>query len=158
MKIERILVPTDFSETSQAALQYARELTDKFQASLHILNVVLDPYTQPWALEGFGPALPDLLNQFKAEAEKTLATLLPEVDRKRLNAHLVLRVGSPAAEIVQYSRDAKIDLIVMGTHGRGGVAHALLGSVAERVVRLARCPVLTVRGSQGAAGSSTKVA
>jgi nucleotide-binding universal stress UspA family protein len=144
--LKRILVPTDFSECSDAALKYARALNETFGATLHLLHVVQDPYTQPWAAEAFPTPLGEMLVQWETQARQRLATLLPEGDRT--GAVIATIVGSPFYEIVRYATEQQIDLIVIGTHGRGPLGHMLLGSVAEKVVRKAPCPVLTVRHPQ----------
>lgn len=138
-----IVVPVDFSETSDTALTHARDLAAKFQCSLHLLHVVQDPYTQPWGAEAYGVSLPNLLQEMERNAKVRLDSLIPASDE--LQVIKVVKVGSPFVEIVRYAADQKADLIVMGTHGRGAVAHMFLGSVAEKVVRKAGCPVLTVR-------------
>lgn len=144
--LTRILVPTDFSECSEAAVKYARALAAAFGASLHLLHVVQDPYTQPWAAEAFPAPLGDLLEQWQSQARTRLVNLLPEAERS--GAMIATEVGSPFFEVVRYAEEQKIDLIVIGTHGRGPLGHMLLGSVAEKVVRKAPCPVLTVRHPQ----------
>ncbi len=143
--LQSILVPTDFSETSTVALTYARELAAKFEATLHLLHVVQDPYTQPWGAEAYGVSLPNLLQEIEQNAKVRLDAVLPEAERAALTVEPVVKVGSPFVEIIRYAADREIDLIVLGTHGRGAVAHMFLGSVAEKVVRKAGCPVLTVR-------------
>jgi nucleotide-binding universal stress UspA family protein len=148
MTPKTILVPTDFSEPSDAALAYAKELADAFDASIHLLTVVEDPLSQPWALESYGPSLADVLEDFKTNARKSLEQALPDADRTKYKAELALAVGSPFHQILNYAKNHPVDLIVMGTHGRGAFAHAILGSVAERVVRFAPCPVLTVRSAK----------
>lgn len=144
--LKRILVPTDFSVCSDAALKYGRALTEAFGATLHLLHVVQDPYTQPWAAEAFPTPLGEMLAQWEDQARQRLATLLPDGDRT--GAVIATIVGSPFYEIVRYASEQQIDLIVIGTHGRGPLGHMLLGSVAEKVVRKAPCPVLTVRHPQ----------
>lgn len=146
MNLKRILVPTDFSECSDAALRYGVELARKFGASLYLLHVIQDPATQPWAAEGYIVPLLDAVDQWQKDAQKRLETSIPEADRAKAIFSCV--IASPFAEILRYAAANEIDLIVMGTHGRGGVSHALLGSIAERVVRRAPCPVLTVRYPQ----------
>ena len=148
MTPKRILVPTDFSEPSDAAFAYAKELAEAFDASIHLLTVVEDPLSQPWALESYGTSLADVLEDFKANARKHLEQALPDADRMKYKAELVTAVGLPFTQIVKYATAHHVDLIVIGTHGRGGFAHAILGSVAERVVRFAPCPVLTVRSAK----------
>jgi universal stress protein A len=145
MTIKTILVPTDFSEPSIDALNYAKDLATAFKASIHMLHVVQDPLAEPWGLEGYGPLPPDIFKEIKARAQKELEQSLPEPERKTYNATLVTTEGAPFSQIVEYAKTQRVDLIVMGTHGRGALAHAILGSVAERVVRFAPCPVLTVR-------------
>ena len=139
MTLSRILLPTDFSDTAQYALDYARELARRFGASVHLLHVVPDPM-QNWAVEGM-PVVSDLAEQWKADAERRLA----EVRLDGPQTVRAVRVGHAFVEILQYAAHNGIDMIVMGTHGRGPVEHLLLGSVAEKVVRKASCPVLTVK-------------
>jgi nucleotide-binding universal stress UspA family protein len=143
--VKKILVPTDFSECSAAAVSYGRAMASVFGATLHLLHVVQDPYTQPWAAEAFPAPLGDLLEQWEQQAETRLKEQIPEAELG--NAVIVTVIGSPFYEIVRYADEQKIDLIVIGTHGRGPLGHMLLGSVAEKVVRKAPCPVLTVRQS-----------
>ena len=145
----RILIPTDFSPPSDAALATAREFADRFGASIHLVHVLEDPYaTAAYASEVYGYLPPGLRERWEREAMTHLEAQLTPTDRARHHATTEVLFGSNAAKsIVEHARNNYIDLIVMGTHGRGGVAHLLLGSVAERVVRTAECPVLTVRGT-----------
>lgn len=144
--LKRILVPTDFSECSDAALKYGRALGEPFGASLHLLHVIQDPYTQPWAAEAFPAPLGEMLQQWQEQARIRLVNLLPEAERTHATVATV--VGSPFLEIARYASEQDIDLIVLGTHGRGPLGHMLLGSVAEKIVRKSPCPVLTVRHPQ----------
>jgi nucleotide-binding universal stress UspA family protein len=146
INLKSILVPSDFSECSDEALRYALELARRFDAELHLLHVVQDPITQPWAAEGFSVPLFEIVDEWQKQAVKRLQAAVPEADRARVT--VVSVVATPYAEILDYANAHRIDLIVMGTHGRGGVTHMLLGSIAERVVRRAPCPVLTVRRPQ----------
>lgn len=148
LAIRKILVPTDFSDCSEAALAYGRHMAQAFGASLHVLHVVQDPYTQPWAAEAFPAPLGDLLVQWEEQARARMVDSLPEAERA--STTVATQIGSPFFEIVRYAQDEQIDLIVLGTHGRGPLGHMLLGSVAEKVVRKAPCPVLTVRHTQHA--------
>jgi universal stress protein A len=145
MTLTRILVATDFSDASEDALAYARMLADAFGASLHVLHVLEDLAAHAWTTEVYVAALPGVHEEMERQAHDRLQQLLSEEERARYRAELVLRFGSPFVEIVRYAREHEIGLIVLGTHGRGALAHMLLGSVAERVVRKAPCPVLTVR-------------
>jgi nucleotide-binding universal stress UspA family protein len=146
INLKTILVPSDFSECSDEAVRYGLELARRFDASIHLLHVVQDPVTQPWAAEGFSVPLFEVVDQWQKQAEERLRALVPESERGR--ATVVSVVATPYAEILDYASAHQVDLIVMGTHGRGGVSHMLLGSIAERIVRRAPCPVLTVRRPQ----------
>ncbi len=142
--LSRILVPTDFSDTSMAALKYATALADVFGAQLHLLHVVDNAIELRAAGDlAMAPGL-DIVGDARVRAGDALAQLLTRPERERYRAVLVAEAGAPLAAIVEYAARAHIDLIVMGTHGRGPVAHLLIGSVAENVVRKAPCPVLTV--------------
>jgi len=146
LAITRILVPTDFSEPSDAALTYGRELAARFGATVHVLHVVTDFTLSAYGVEGFMATAPDLQTELEEGARRQLHTLVVDTDGSGPATVPVMRTsGSPAATIVDYARGHAIDLIVMGTHGRGALGHLIMGSVAERVVRLAPCPVLTVR-------------
>lgn len=143
---KRILVPTDFSAHSDAAVRYAVVLARQFGSSLFLLHVLDDAYAAgPWESEFGIPETPGLRDRLKREAEQRLTACLTAADRDRFNVTTEVVTGRPAQSIVDFARDNATDLIVMGTHGRSGVAHLLMGSVAERVVRSAPCPVLTVR-------------
>lgn len=143
-RITRILVPTDFSPTADAALDYAFGLAEKFDASLQLLHVLDDPFV----FEGMSA------EAYISEAP-VLRTAMLEDARERLRHRAAPRGGVPvetevlfghgARTIAEYAAERGIDLIVMGTHGRTGFAHFMVGSVAERLVRIAPCPVLTVR-------------
>jgi nucleotide-binding universal stress UspA family protein len=146
INLKRILVPSDFSECSDAAVRYGLELARKFGATLHLLHVVQDPATQPWAAEGMAFPLQEDIDRWQQDARLRLEQSIPPEDRAC--ATITCATASPFAEILRYATMNEIDLIVMGTHGRSGVSHMLLGSVAERIVRRAPCPVLTVRRPQ----------
>jgi nucleotide-binding universal stress UspA family protein len=143
--LKSILVATDFGEASDAALAYGRELARTFEATLHVLNVADDVYVRLGG-DAYVAVIPELQKDIEDGARRQLDALLIDNDPKPLPVKkAVITSSAPAAAIVQYARDLDIDLIVVGTHGRGAVAHLLMGSVAERVVRTAPCPVLTVR-------------
>ncbi len=141
----RILVATDFSEPSDAALGYARILAAPMGASLHLLHVLEDALVN----ESFGSEVyyltdsPGSRTVRLKDARERLAHRITADDRARLRATTEVIFGSSARTIVEYAADNEFDLIVMGTHGRSGMAHLLMGSVAERVVRTAPCPVLS---------------
>ena len=141
----RILVPTDFSPPSDAALEYARAVATRFGASLNLLHVVDDPYRASYSAEVYVPEVEGLRDELAARAVARLKDLLKSSDCGELRATADAVIGMPAWSIVEYAAAHGVDLIIMGTHGRGGVSHLLMGSVAEKVVRTAPCPVLTVR-------------
>jgi len=149
--VTRILVATDFSAASDAALQFAKALATRFEASLHVLHVLEDPYvTGAFAPEVYAPPPPGLRESWLRSAESTMDTLLTVADKAAFDINTDVVFGPIARTIVERASQIGADLIVMGTHGRGGVAHLLMGSVAERVVRTAGCPVLTTRGFSNA--------
>ena len=144
--LKQIVVATDFGEAAKAALNYGRELARTFGASLDVLHVCDNVIARGLGVDGFTVDYTTLQRELDAAARKQLDALLDEEDRTMLHAKPVLVTSStPAGAIVEHAQRSNADLILMGTHGRGAVAHLLMGSVAERVVRVAPCPVLTVR-------------
>ena len=144
LPIRRILFPTDFSESAEHAWSFALQFAQDFAAEVHVLHVVAPPprLTEAYSLnldpEKFTAAL-------TAEAQTSLERLLERSKSRNLVFQREVRIGVDFHEIIDYARKHQIDLIVMATHGRTGLAHALVGSVAEKVVRKAPCPVLTVK-------------
>ena len=149
-----ILVPMDFSAPSDAALECARAVAVQFAGSLHLLHVAEDPYRALYSVEVFVPEIEGLREEVVADALGRLKARLRQADLEQLHATADVIVGTPAMSIVEYAEGHDIDMIVMGTHGRGGMSHLLMGSVAERVVRTATCPVLTVREPKKAAAAA----
>ena len=150
ISIRQILLSTDFSPPAQRAQSYAVKLAEQFGAELHIIHVVEDP-ALPVHGSRYSWAVPDdVLPRMLEKAEVELAQLLSEDDLEMVNQKVVrlVKVGHPVTTMVDYASQQKIDLIVAGTHGRSGFSHMLLGSVAEKLVRLATCPVLTVHPNQ----------
>lgn len=144
--LKHVLIPTDFGEAAEAALSYGRELARAFGARLTILHVADNVLSGTSGIEGYVGGYPEFQRSIEESARVQLDTLVTDEDRREFGAKGILRTSSsPALAIVSYARDERIDLIVMGTHGRGAMAHLLMGSVAERVVRTAPCPVLTVK-------------
>jgi nucleotide-binding universal stress UspA family protein len=145
IKMDKVLVATDFSEASKSALVYGKEFARTFGAALHVLHVVENSMT--WVgPEAVSVDFVRLQAELEATARNTLDRLINAEDREQLKAVTAIRVGgSTALEIAAYAKEEGIDLILVGTHGRGMIGHLLLGSVAEKVVRIAPCPVLTVR-------------
>lgn len=156
--ITKILVPTDFSATADAALDYAKVLAGKLGATLHVLHVLEDAYVGgSFAGELYVPESPGLRAAMVKEAESLLAHRVSPQDREELHAETAVIVGRSFKAIVDYADEQRADLIVIGTHGRTGMAHLLLGSVAERIVRTAPCPVLTVRDTPAPAATPARV-
>ena len=144
IKISNVLVATDFSDTSESALTYGREFARTFGAALHVLHVVDNAMTFVGP-EAAGIDFVQLQRELEAAARQKLDLLVTAEDRAQLRAVAALRAGSaPALEIAAYATAEHIDMIVIGTHGRGMMGHLLMGNVAEKVVRVAPCPVLTV--------------
>jgi len=144
--LKRILVATDFGEAADVAFAYGRELARAFGASLDVLHVADNLLARGLAVEGYLTSFPDLQRDVETSAARQLDALVCDEDRALVGARTIVRTStSPALAIVEYAREAQVNLIIMGTHGRGAMAHLLMGSVAERVVRTAPCPVLTVR-------------
>jgi|MudIll2142460700_1097286.scaffolds.fasta_scaffold1085415_1 nucleotide-binding universal stress UspA family protein len=142
--IRRILFPTDFSEHAEYAWPYALHFGREFAAEVHLLHVVVPP---PRLAEAYAVNFdPDQMVQaLTAEAATQLDRQVEAAKEQGLIFHREIRVGVDAREILDYAAKHEIDLIVMATHGRSGLAHVLLGSVAEKVVRKAPCPVLTIK-------------
>lgn len=142
IKITNVLVASDFSATSESALTYGREFARTFGATLHVLHVVENAMT--WV----GPEAAGIdFVQLQAEREAAARNALNRIaeDSEELKTVTAVRMGnSPAFEIAGYAKAEGIDIIVIGTHGRGTIGHLLMGNVAEKVVRIAPCPVLTV--------------
>ena len=144
--LKNVLVATDFGEASETALVYGRDLARTFGATLHVLHVVDDVPAKAISGEGYAVDFSDFQRAVEKSAHKKLDAIVRADDRRELGAKALLRTSTtPASAIVSYAKEAGIDLIVVGTHGRGAMAHLFLGSVAERVVRSASCPVLAVR-------------
>jgi universal stress protein A len=145
-----ILMPTDFSEPSQRALEYAMALARRLGASLHLLHVVYFPIETAATPEGYWIDLGDMRQKMRDDAERRIQTLAASLQGIEVTTQ-VIDGTSPARAITQVAKERPVQMIVMGTHGHGGFTHLLLGSVAERVVRTAACPVLTVSAASAEA-------
>ncbi|MCC7007422.1 MAG: universal stress protein [Acidobacteria bacterium] len=145
--LHHVLVATDFGEAADVALRYGRELARTFGADLHVLHVVEDVASRALVMAAGTPEEIALAQTgMEEDASRRLDGLLTDDERRELRATTAIEIATtPAATIVAYARRIDAGLIVIGTHGRGPVTHLLLGNVAERVVRTAPCPVLTVR-------------
>ena len=143
--LKKILVATDFGEASDSALSYGRDLARTYGAKLHVLHVAENLFAR-YRDDGSMVVLPQMQTDVENAARKRLEGLVTDEDRTMLRAEPVVLTALGTAEaIVEYAKAHTVDIIVMGTHGRRALSHLLMGSVAERVVRMAPCPVLTVR-------------
>lgn len=140
MKIKKILVPTDFSVNTNQVISYAGLFSRTFHAELFLIHVIEGNYAMTDTL-----TVIDTSEALKATASALLDNLRKELLEKGIVVQVELAFGHPHQEIEKTVERLGIDLIVMGTHGRSGLEHLLIGSVAERVVRTAPCPVLTIR-------------
>lgn len=145
--IKNILVPTDCSEISQNALKYAIKFAKQFDAKLILLMVtVSEPLT---ILNDYGYFSPELHQKLILESDrraaKDLENFWQQFSNDDVEVELVNLKGDPFTEIVRYAGESEIDIIIMGTHGRTGLKHVFMGSVAEKVVRYSPQPVLTIK-------------
>jgi universal stress protein A len=154
-QIKRILVPTDFSYASDLAVGYAIDLAGRYRASLHVMHVIEDMNFMAAYPDGFFAEVPALRTKLVAAAQARLDAVADRCRARSLTATTQVAEGRPARIIVEEAGARGTELIVMGTHGRSGVAHLVLGSVAERVVRTAPCPVFTVRDTARVADAVT---
>ncbi|HLX37160.1 MAG TPA: universal stress protein [Candidatus Binataceae bacterium] len=145
----KIIAATDFSEDSNLAIGYAEELAKRFGAEIMLLHVdqalppvMISPEIGPVMDVG---AMTRIGEEQRMMAQKELDKIVNRIRESGLKARPMLKVGSPFLEIIHTAKAENADLIVLGTHGRTGLAHVLMGSVAERVVQKAHCPVLTIR-------------
>ena len=144
--ITHILVPTDFGPASDAALAYAKDLAEKYSARLSLLHVLTSPEaTGYWTPEVYVPASLEARERLARAARERVENALTAEERSRCGVVIQVRAGSVADDILDFAREHDVNLIVMGTHGRRGLSHLLLGSVAEHVLRRAPCPVVTTR-------------
>jgi nucleotide-binding universal stress UspA family protein len=142
MEIRRILAPTDFSEPSKQAIAYAFELAQTFEATLVLLHII-EPLD--YSMRSYPHLVTAMLEYLERQAHHDLAQLLLEAQDVKVEVTRRVVVGPPYRKIVEVVTEEQADLIVMATHGRTGLSHLVMGSVAERVMRMAPCPVLTIR-------------
>ena len=146
LALQRILMATDFSAYSKEAFDYAVYLAKSLGADLYLLHVFEPPFYPPPGMPLKVP--PDVhrwIAELKEEESKRLKALVDEAQQKGAKVHTIFKEGEPFVEILKTAEEITADLIVLSTHGRTGLVRILMGSVAERVVRRAPCPVLTVR-------------
>lgn len=146
IELHRILFSTDFSDYSKEALEYAVHLARGFGADLYLLHVFEPPFFSHTGVSpGVRPDIHEWIQEVRAAEGENLNKLADQVRHQGPNVHAILKEGTPYLEILKTAGEIPADLIVLGTHGRTGLGHVLMGSVAERVVRKAACPVFTVR-------------
>lgn len=143
--LKRVLVPTDFSETSEAALKYGVALAGAFGATLHVLHIVDEPLHRSWG--GYVPvaSFQAAIEHLEGEARRRIEELVSKEDVATGRTVPATMWGDARDQILKYAVEHRIDLIVCGTHGRRGLDHLMMGSVTENIVRSAPCPVLTVQ-------------
>ena len=156
--LKKILVATDFSECSEAAVGRAGALAATFDASLHLLHVATAPLHAPWAGYTPGEEFVHIVRRLEADALQRVDRVASSTGLPKNRLVLATAWGNAADEILKYAREHHVDLIVCGTHGRRGWDHLLMGSIAERVLRLAPCPVLTVHASPALARQALALA
>jgi nucleotide-binding universal stress UspA family protein len=141
IEIQKILVPTDFSEYSQHALKYAVALAQSFKAKLYVVHILEHAVV--------GAPTETFQAEIRVEAEKSereqLNQLTQELGVKQIDAEPVFGSGIAHTEIVKTAKELDVDLITLATHGRTGLSHLVFGSTAEKIIRLAPCPVLVVK-------------
>jgi len=156
MKLNRVLAPTDFSRFSGFALEWAANLAETLQAELILLHVIPEEegkIIEEVIGEGAAVQIPvgirqNVLKERQKKFQEQIDVVLPRSMRDSLKVEEILRIGVPFLEIIKVAKEKDVDLIVMGTHGRTGLTHVLIGSVAEKVVHHAHCPVLTIKHPQ----------
>jgi len=142
--IKNILLPTDFSKLSLSAAEYALELSEKYRAKIHVLNV-LEKTPPILAIRSLDLSQDKILKEMESAAKKSLTDTVQKITKnKNLEVVSVIRKGNDYEEIIKYSEEKKIDIIVIATHGRTGILHTLIGSVAEKVIRFSKIPVLVI--------------
>jgi nucleotide-binding universal stress UspA family protein len=153
--IKRILVPTDFSPSSDRALAVASTLASTLGASVHLIHVLEEPFVTRGAYQLRLPDTPARRERLYDEARWKLRGVGARLQESGVHTSVEVRLGDATEQIVAAAADYGTDMIVIGTHGRTGLEHLILGSVAERVIRLAACPVVTVRDNHAVAHPGT---
>ena len=144
IKLSRILVPTDFSESARHALTYGISFAKEYEAELILLHVV-ETIPVGYASDLFPVPMAEVFREMSGYARAELAKLTAEASGRGVTVREIVSQGKPSAEICRLAQEETVDMIVLGTHGRGMLDKALFGSTTERVVRKAPCPVLTCR-------------
>jgi nucleotide-binding universal stress UspA family protein len=144
MQIKTILFPTDFSTGARAAMDYALSLAQDYKAKLLLLYVIQDISIAEWYIPST-LSVADLVEDMQKSAWKEMDKWAAEATSRVKDVEKLVERGVPFVEIIRIAREKNADMIIIGTHGRTGIDHMLFGSTAEKVVRKAPCPVLTVR-------------
>lgn len=144
IKIKRVLVPTDFSDSARHALGYGISFAREFDSDLLLVHVV-ENLTMGYASDLFPVPMAEVFEEISGYARAELSKLAGEVREKGITVRELVVQGKPSAEIIRLAREEEVDIIVLGTHGKGMLDKALFGSTTERVIRRAPCPVLTCR-------------
>jgi nucleotide-binding universal stress UspA family protein len=142
IEIKRVLVPTDFSESAEHALAYGVSFAAEYEAELVLLHVV-ESLTVGYASDLFPVPMAEVFDEISGYAKTEIGKLAADVRQKGIPVREMVLQGKPSAEIVRVAQEEKVDIIVLGTHGKGMLDQALFGSTAERVIRKSPCPVLT---------------
>ena len=144
IEIKKILFPTDFSEYSQHALRYAAALAESFKAKLYVLHACEHPFVGA-GMEAYHFSVPEFSAEVQEQEKKTLEQITGELRARGIDAEPLYVTGRAYLEIVNCAKEMDVDVITLATHGHKGISHFVFGSTAEKVVRLAPCPVLTVK-------------
>jgi nucleotide-binding universal stress UspA family protein len=142
--MKKILVPTDFSESAQHALTYAMSFAREYDAELIVLHVV-ETLAAGYANDIFPVPMAEVFTEISGYAKLEIDKLAAQAQERGLRVRQVVAQGKPTTEIIRVAKAEMVDMIVLGTHGKGVLDHALFGSTTERVVRKAPCPVLVCR-------------
>jgi len=147
INLKKILVPTDFSESARHALKYAASFAQEYESEITMLHVV-EIVAVGYASDLFPVPMAEAFQEISAYARSELTKLAAEIRGRGIVVNEVVVQGKPATEILRVAKEQTIDMIVLGTHGKGVLDQALFGSTTERVVRKAPCPVLTCRPAE----------
>ena len=145
IKLERILFPTDFSATAEHALKYALTFASEHKAKLYVMHVIPNSDSPVVFGEDGESISPPSFEKMEVKAKELMQQLIPERYVKELEIENIIVQGGPLKEILKIVKKYNIDLITMASHGRKGISHMLMGSLAEKVVQMATCPVLTIK-------------
>ena len=144
MKVNNILVPVDFSNYSKSALAYASKIAQSYKAHLQVLHIIEETMHPAFSVTGKSSIF-DLVPGIRDDSRKRVDKMIEDVDSDKVKSNVYIQAGRPASDIIKFAKENSTDLIVIATHGLTGLEHMLLGSVTEKVVRMAHCPVFTVK-------------